>query len=89
MTPRMEACYFNTGNDQWEKLARVLEHSAAAYCPRWSVTIACIQPVPLVSAIHKAAHVSNAQKTAYWCERVQQAPDGTPMLLIDVAAALG
>jgi hypothetical protein len=83
--PRLESCYFTAGGgDHWSRMAHVLAHTAARHCPDWAVSIRACQPPPMRSQINKASHVSNAQKTAYWCDRVLQAPDGARVLLMDV-----
>jgi hypothetical protein len=87
MRPRLECCYFPPAtaldDEQWPRMARVLAHTAAQHCSHWDVTIETIAPGPMPSLSQKPAHETNAQKTADWCARVEQAPDGTRILLID------
>ena len=41
MKPRLEACYFGTGDHgaRYERLARVLEHTAQEHCPDWDIRV--------------------------------------------------
>lgn len=80
MTPRLIAFYEGA---EYARMARVLAHSAARHCRDWDVRI------------EKVALFTNGQITAdervrydtskllRWTEAVEQAPDNTPMLLID------
>lgn len=85
MTPRLISCYFTEG-ERWPRLARVLEYTAHQHCPDWDVRISRLQ-MPTQPAIADC-YAANSHKLAHWCQAVEDAPDGTPMLLIDADAAI-
>jgi hypothetical protein len=65
-------------------MARVLAHTAAVHCPGWDRRIErYTPPIRVRTVTGKQAHIDNAQKHAYWAAAVDEAPDGTPMLLMD------
>jgi hypothetical protein len=84
VTPRLEACCFNGGNDgKWTRLARVLALSASQHCASWDVQIRTVVPPRLQSALGIPSHVHNTQKMEHWHRIVTEAPDGACVLLID------
>ena len=86
MTPRLEACAFQTGSDpagMWARLVRVLAFSAARQCPGWDRQIQTITPPRMQSALGIPSHVHNTQKMEHWYQTVAAAPDGADLLLID------
>lgn len=76
--PRLEACYFNPPGCHYDRLARVLEHSARARCPGWSVNVRQIA----TPALHDAGG-ANKRKLDEWTALVATAADGERLLLID------
>lgn len=87
IAPRLEACYFGA-DDVWRRMADVLEHTATVHCPSWTRSIRAITPEPRPSVLAVESHEVNTQKLEHWLARVEDAPDGTPMLLIDVDTAI-
>jgi hypothetical protein len=89
MTPSLVSFVF--GEPIYDRLARVLRHSARLYCPHWDISITRVTPATrdprdgqfLVSALGKASFLSNTQKMLAWADVVEHAPDGQPILLID------
>lgn len=96
LTPRLEACYFAPDpamdrfarRDPFDRMAAILEATAAEHCSGWERHIVRIDPTPRQSAIGKASHVQNVQKVEHWTEVVTAAPDGTPLLVIDADTAI-
>jgi hypothetical protein len=89
MPPRLEAVYFGT-KPSWRRMAAVLDATAAAHCPDWSRSVRAITP-----AAHRSAagpefvgHVSNTQKLEVWVRLVEEAADGTELLLLDADTAI-
>lgn len=77
---RIESPYFG----DYDRLARVLEHTARHHCPNWAVNVYRIDPTPLKA--HRRAqnsHIANTQKMESWNDVIQAAPDGDRILLID------
>jgi hypothetical protein len=85
MKPRLEACYFGDGADgEWPRLARVLAYTAARHCPGWDTRVLALSPPPRTLDPFAADHSrSNTWKLDHWCSLVEQAEDGTPLLLMD------
>lgn len=84
--PILAASYFGTGNagDQYGRLARVLEHTAAVHCPEWTIRVERLKaPGAYTSAIGVHSHVTNSQKLEWWRSVVLDAEDGDRVLLID------
>ncbi len=88
--PRLYACHFGHGlQDQWPRLARVLEMTAARHCPGWRVEIEQRKPgvsprLPNASS----GDVANTWKLDRWCEVVEAAAQSEQLLLIDVDTAI-
>jgi len=74
MTPRLIAGY---DGDRYARLVRVLAATAARHCPAWDVRITVL---PTVTA--------EASKLRHWLAAVEDAPDGTPMLLMDADSVI-
>jgi hypothetical protein len=88
MTPRLESCYFTElRNDPWTRLARNLAFTAAEHCQGWTVRVAALPPYRQSSAMPGIAlidgYTANTYKLDHWCQVVQDAADGTELLLID------
>lgn len=77
--PRLEGCYFPRPGTElmWERLARVLEATAAEQCPGWQVRVAKIP------AAAGSTAASNTAKLEHWRRVVQETADGDRVLLID------
>ncbi len=93
MKPRLEACYFGTGDqgERYERLARVLEHTALEHCRGWTVDVVRLsqeQLEPYRPASGKDSHVWNTWKLEHWVRRILDAPDGAQVLLIDGDTAI-
>lgn len=83
--PRLISCYFTEG-ERWPRLAGVLEHTAHQHCQGWDIRVSRLQ-MPTQPAIADC-YAANSHKLAHWCQEVDAAPDGTPMLLIDADTAI-
>lgn len=84
MTPWLYACHFDRhGAGGFAQLAAALERSAARACPTWTRRVEGITTSRRRSAISTEAHVDNTQKLERWVEVVDEAPDGTPVALLD------
>jgi hypothetical protein len=84
--PILAAAYFGTGQagDQYGRLARVLEHTAAVHCPDWTIRVERLTAPPVyTSALGVNSHVTNSQKLEWWRGVVAAAEDGDRVLLID------
>lgn len=83
MSPRLVSCYF--GDEDWDRMARVLEYSARQHCAGWDVAVSRVDPPPLTHAL-AAGKVSNTRKLDHWADRMWCewcASDGGQVLLID------
>lgn len=81
MTPILYSCWWH---GQFSRLAPVLAHSAAVHCPDWQIVVEKLErPKGLTSAMGVSAHEDNTHKLERWRSIVDQAPDGTSLLLID------
>jgi hypothetical protein len=69
MTPQMFACYFGA---RYARLTRMLAASATRHCPKWDLRLV---EVPAIGALET--------KLTHWARAVDEAPDGTLLLLID------
>lgn len=67
--------------DRWRRMARVLDHSARAAMPDWSVSVRMHTP-PALSG-QSASFVSNTHKLDEWERVIAEAPDGAEIVLID------
>lgn len=92
MTPRLVACYFRTNtNDNpstWPRLAKVFRHTAAKHLSGWEHDVTELEPLPMRSTRAIPADGHNTQKLDHWIEQVLAAPDGAPVLLMDVDTAI-
>ena len=80
--PRLISHWFGA-NPIFERMARVLEHSARKHCPEWSIEVERVTPAPRVSPLGNDSHATNTQKMDEWNAVVQAAPEGDRILLID------
>ncbi len=86
MSPILAACYFNAKREQdgqYDRLARVLTYSAQRHCPTWTIRIEPISPTLQTPCTGNPSHAWNTAKLNWWDDVVQQAPDGTPVVLMD------
>jgi hypothetical protein len=84
--PVLAASYFGSGaaGDQYGRLARVLEYTAAVHCPDWTIRVERLKAPPsYTSALGVQSHVTNSQKLEWWRSVVVDAEDGDRVLLID------
>ncbi len=80
MTPRLITFY--EGAD-YARMARVLAYTAAQHCPQWDRRILDAALFTQgETTVHQRVKLDTA-KLLKWCEAVDEAPDGTPMLLAD------
>ena len=86
MTRRLVARYFCPVDDwpgrPWERMARVLEHTARKHCSGWSIEVREM-PVPAENPVRGAHAVANTAKLEEWTRAVLEAEDGARILLID------
>lgn len=80
MTPRLIAFY---EGDEYARMARVLAHTAALHCPGWDVRIEDVTLFPNGEKTADERVRGNSEKLRRWVAEVDQAPDGTPIALID------
>jgi hypothetical protein len=80
--PLLVASWFGA-NQQYERMARVLEHSARQHCPAWDIRVEHIAPARLESALRNEGHVENTHKMQHWANAVASADDGQQLLLMD------
>ncbi len=66
-----------------QRMAHVLAYSAYQHCPSWDIRVKAVAPLRLKSAMKRASHVHNTQKLDFWVSCVDQAPEGTPIVLLD------
>lgn len=73
------------GDEQYRRLARVLDKTARRWCPGWRVEVREVQSPPpgLQSASGAQAHADNHHKLRYWEEAVRTEREGTNLLLLD------
>lgn len=89
MTPRLVSAYFPSTDvsvdrgEQYVRLAQVLAYTARTHLPTWDRRITEIVPPTDRSALANASHVWNTAKLEAWADAVAEAPDGTPVLLMD------
>lgn len=82
VVPRLYACWFGSGaEDQWPRLARVLDYSARRQAPAWRVDVERIDPGP--PGNRTAAFEANTRKLDRWAAIVAAAHDGERLVLID------
>lgn len=84
--PILAAAYFGSGSagDQYGRLARVLEYTAAIHCPDWRIRVERLTAPPtFTSALGVHSHVTNSQKLEWWRSIIIDAEDGDRVLLID------
>lgn len=80
MTPRLIAFY--EGAD-YARMARVLAHTAARHCPGWDLQIEDVTLFPNGEKTADERVRGNSEKLRRWVAAVDEAPDGTPIVLID------
>jgi len=80
--PRLESCYF--GGLEWDRLARVLRHTARQHLQGWDVNVERIAPERKVANQYgDPGYTANALKLDRWVQLVNEARDGDRLLLID------
>lgn len=86
MRPQLIASAFVVPDAQgrYQRMARVLQHTARVHCPGWDVRIDTRLPAAMASALAIRSHVFNTQKMERWHRAVLEAPIGARLLLIDV-----
>lgn len=80
MTPRLIAFY---EGEAYARMARVLAYTAAVQCAGWDLQV---NEATLFTEKDRSIEQRvrrNNSKLLHWAEAVDEAPDGTPMLLID------
>jgi len=80
--PRLVSVYFPGGGDQYPRLARVLEYTARRWAPSWDVQVRQVPAAGVSSALRQSA-ADNSWKLEWWTRAVEEAPDGTVLLLVD------
>jgi hypothetical protein len=82
VTPVLHAPFFSFthGVTTWSRMARVLDYTARLHNPGWEVHVDEIDALGTYEPLNRSA---NAMKLAEWKKRVEEAPDGTHMLLMD------
>lgn len=80
MTPRLIAFY---EGQEYARMARVLAYTAARFCPDWDRQIVNTVICEADAQGDELRRRLNNSKLLKWTETVEQAPDGTPMLLVD------
>lgn len=81
---RIESCYFSSAHsDEFMRLARVLDLTAAVHCANWDRHIEMGPRAPLRGGTGVALHIANTHKLTHWCARIEAAADGDRVLLID------
>lgn len=87
MKPIVAAGFFpNGGNDpirQYERMARVLEHTLAVHCARWDRRVEEFSIDLKASRPMDDSYVWNTQKMLFWSRLVDETPDGAELLLLD------
>ncbi len=83
MTRRLEACFFDSGDGRWRRLARVLEWSARQHCPDWQVRVTAIAEQLPPTRHGVRSHQTNTLKLDHWASVVEASADGDELLLID------
>lgn len=72
------------GGEQFERMARVLAHTAREHCPGWRVSIRRVEVKNFAKGSYAwHTHLVNTQKMYEWNRVVQKAEDGARLLLID------
>jgi len=83
--PRLVSCYFGDDRDgQWNRLARVLAHSAETHCSTWDRQISAL-PTPTRPSSPRVddASLANTVKLRHWVDAVRAAGDGQLLALVD------
>lgn len=82
MKPVLEACYFGGRDPIFPRLASAFVRSAERQCATWDRRVQLIDAPPRPGT-RRLQHHQNTVKLAHWRRVVQQAPDGTCLLLAD------
>lgn len=86
MRPVLYACYFPAKlelDGQYERLARVLAHTAETHCPGWEIRIHRIDPDIPAPCTGNPSHAWNTSKLDWWNDVIQSSPDGARVVLLD------
>lgn len=84
--PILFACHFRAKlekDGQYDRLARVLAHTAAVHCPGWDVRIERISPDLPAPCTGNPSHAWNTSKLDWWNAVVQSCEDGDRVVLMD------
>lgn len=97
MMPRLYSCFFGVAEgkawpeDWYRRHARVLHYSARRNTPGWEIVVEQIAPSRPIAGCYPgatAAFFYNTHKLERWNREVQQAPDGTVLLVCDADLAV-
>jgi hypothetical protein len=82
--PRLVTFWFGQPDDNYGRMARVLEFSAAKHCPGWSIEVNPLERKP-VPHYHGAPDnfIYNVQKVDAWKRAIVEAPDGSRICVMD------
>lgn len=79
--PRLESCYFvKPDQPYWRRIARAFECSAVEQCRGWDVRV---QELAAPDLSGSRSFVANTYKLDHFARIVEEAQDGTELLLID------
>lgn len=82
--PILYACHFaGDASEQFDRLARVLAHTARQHCNGWDIRVERISPAPCRALDGTVAYERNTQKLDAWVDVMHALPDGAQLLLID------
>ncbi len=80
--PLLFSAWFDGDSRQYPRLARVLEHTARRHCPGWRVDVRKIGE-PSEHGRLGRFQGDNHRKLEEWARAVDEAPDGSGVLLLD------
>lgn len=83
MRPRLEAVWFRSTSHQYQRLARVLEHTARRHCRDWEIAVRQVDPPTERASTGSGADAANHRKLAEWAAAATRAPEGARLLLVD------
>lgn len=89
--PILAVCYFTAKveiDGQYERLARVLSHTARTHCPGWTLRIDRINPDVPAPATGNPSHAWNTSKLDWWNDVIQECGDGDRVVVMDADMAI-